>query len=58
MEVETMKYVYVVLCGCIGDISIHRIYSSEKKAKAEVERMYKDNYLKYTEPYIEKWEVK
>ncbi len=53
-----MKYVYVVLCGCIGDLSIHRIYSSEKKAKAEVERMNKNTFLKSTEPYIEKWEVK
>lgn len=47
-----------MLCGCIGDLSIHRIYSSEKKAKAEVERMNKDTYSRFTEPYIEKWEVK
>ena len=53
-----MKYVYGIICGCYGDEGIKDIFSSEKKAREELERLNKDNYWKTTTPYIEKWEVK
>lgn len=52
-----MRYVYVIMCGCIGDYSVHGVYSSEKKANSEIERMNKDKYEKQTRPWVEKWEV-
>lgn len=52
-----MKYVYVIITGCYGDEGIHKIFSSEKKAKEELEKLYNDKYWKTTEPYIEKYEV-
>lgn len=53
-----MKYVYVIICGCYGDEGIKDIFSSEKKAREELEKLNQDNYWKTTTPYIEKWEVK
>lgn len=41
-----MKYVYVIMCGCIGDVSVHDICSSRKKANAVVAEMKKDKFYK------------
>lgn len=48
-----MRYVYVLMDGCIGDYHIVDIYSSKKKAE-EAKKNRKDTY----DPWIEKWEIK
>ena len=54
---EKKNTVYVVMCGCVGDHSIHSIHSSQEKADAEVEKMNNDEYDKQTNPWVEDWEV-
>lgn len=52
-----MKYVYVVLSGCYGDIGIDSIYSSEQKAQQRVEKINSTAFGRSTEPFVEQWEV-
>ena len=53
-----MKYVYIIMTGCVGDEHVHEIFSSEKKANEILNLMLKDRYWKTTDPHVEKWEVK
>lgn len=52
-----MNKVYVVLAGCMDDLSIEGVFSSEEKAKAYISAMMKDAYQASTKPYFEEWDV-
>lgn len=52
-----MKYVYVVMAGCVGDEHIVCIKTSQKKANDIVNQMNNDVYEKRTKPWVEKWEL-
>lgn len=53
-----MNKVYIVMGGCAGDEHIYSIWSTEKKANEEIERMNNDKWDKQLEPWLEEWEVK
>lgn len=51
-----MKYVYVLMGGCIDDYHIKGIFSSEKKAKVEEDKLKNDKQY-HGEIWVEKWKV-
>ena len=52
-----MNKVYVVLAGCMDDLSIEGVFSSEEKAKEYISEMMKNAYQASTKPYFEEWDV-
>lgn len=49
-------YVYVILCGCIGDTSIQGIYSTKAKVNKALKAFNKTKE-NGVETWIEKWKV-
>ena len=52
-----MNKVYVVLAGCMDDLSIEGVFTKEKKAKEYISEMMKNAYQTSTKPYFEEWDV-
>jgi len=52
-----MKYVYVVMTGCVGDYHINSIQSSKEKGDKRKQELKEDKRY-HGDVWVEKWEVK
>lgn len=46
-------YVYVIIWGCIGDVSVQGVYSTKAKANKALKNLKGD----FGEAWIQKWKV-